>query len=199
MGMPVKFSATVEMRLVECYKCHTPFYMPEYLDRQCRQEGRTFYCPNGHDQVYSTSEVKRLKKERAALQQALDWEKRRAKKLEKDVEDREKGIRTLRHRAAAGLCPCCNRHFPDLMYHISSKHPEFAPKTGQKMHPKLRDALVLGAVARKGPCVVDEIAAALEHESVRALHPRLRKLTKQGLVRGRYDRGADLYVWEETR
>ena len=31
-----------------------------------------------------------------------------------------------RHRA--GLCPCCNRQFQDLVRHMASKHPEEAAK-----------------------------------------------------------------------
>lgn len=31
----------------------------------------------------------------------------------------------LRNRAAAGVCPCCNRTFEQLGRHMTTKHPEY--------------------------------------------------------------------------
>lgn len=35
-------------------------------------------------------------------------------------------VTRLKNRAAAGVCPCCNRTFHQLVRHMAAKHPDFA-------------------------------------------------------------------------
>ena len=116
---------TTELVVEECYKCHMLFAMPSYLRRQCLDEKRTFYCPNGHDQVFCTSETERLRRE---LKQERNW----SRSLQSDVEyerrrlSATKGHMTrLKKRVAAGVCPCCNRTFQNLGRHMKGQHPEW--------------------------------------------------------------------------
>ena len=53
--------------------CGVPFSLPEHVYQQSRRLGkeRTFYCPNGHAQVYQRTEEERLKERVASLEREL--------------------------------------------------------------------------------------------------------------------------------
>lgn len=104
-----------------------------------RQDGTPFFCPNGHQLSYRDSENDRVRRERDQLKQREAWYAERLKEARQRA-DRERGAREtaerqasarkgqitrLKNRAAAGVCPCCNRSFENLRRHMSSKHPHF--------------------------------------------------------------------------
>ena len=60
--MPETLTFTATLVIIECYKCSMPFGVPRDFDRRNHQDGGTFYCPAGHGQIYSVSEVDKLKK-----------------------------------------------------------------------------------------------------------------------------------------
>jgi hypothetical protein len=126
---------TGTLAIEECYKCHITFAMPADFQRQCKQQGETFYCPLGHAQVYATSEVEKLK---ARLAREEEWRKSAEARATHERDQRQAAERTasaykgqatrLRKRATAGVCPVpeCHRHFANLERHVASKHPDFA-------------------------------------------------------------------------
>jgi hypothetical protein len=84
-----------------------------------------WYCPNGHVTVFSREakyvaierERDRLKQDNARLDEARIKAERRLLVVQKEVKSRAK-------RAAAGVCPCCNRTFIQLARHMKTKHPD---------------------------------------------------------------------------
>lgn len=118
--------------VVRCYLCDVSFGLPDTLQQRRRNDGKEWFCPNGHGQVYKETEADRLRKQ-------LETEQRRVIQLrsERDAASRNreaaersasafKGQATrLRKRIGNGVCPCCNRHFSNVERHISNKHPEF--------------------------------------------------------------------------
>ena len=54
----------------------------------------------------------------SALREAREGAERRASAARGQVTK-------LKNRAAAGVCPCCNRQFQNLKNHMATKHPEF--------------------------------------------------------------------------
>jgi ribosomal protein L9 len=116
------------LTIVECGVCAVDFAMPETMHESCQEDGRTFFCPNGHKIGYSETEVKRLR-------QQVEQERRAAARATARADQAEasatalKGHNTrLRKRASAGVCPCCNRTFKQLAAHMKSQHPEFPEK-----------------------------------------------------------------------
>lgn len=124
-----------------CGKCGIEFQVPAHFERECREEGdkKTWYCPNGHPRIFGEREADKLKRERdraiqdqARLSDELAWAKRRTTE---EMEARQKAERTaarIRKRAAAAMCPCCNRHFSNVERHMKTKHPDvvkLTPKT----------------------------------------------------------------------
>lgn len=56
----------VVLETEECCSCGVMFAMPGSMQRRCRNDGSYFYCPNGHPQHYSKSEIDRLQEKLAA-------------------------------------------------------------------------------------------------------------------------------------
>lgn len=97
------------------------------MEKKRREDGGTFYCPNGHSLTFGNSENSQLRRERDSLKQetarlasVADAAERRARAAE------AKSKRQLR-RAGAGLCPCCNRSFANVTRHMKTKHPNVVP------------------------------------------------------------------------
>jgi hypothetical protein len=121
-----KVTSTFE--ILNCSRCDIPWAMTDtYVDHR-RDDGKTFYCPNGHGQVFKHT----LREKNEQLQEQLDAARQLARE-ERAAAEREqrrhaatKGQLTkARKRAAGGVCPCCNRSFVDMARHMATKHPGF--------------------------------------------------------------------------
>jgi hypothetical protein len=121
-------NVTSELTVVACW-CGVVYAIPDPLDREASKTGQQVYCPLGHTWVRNGSELDRLRKQVAGLQDARERLIR-----QRDAETRShsatKGQLTkARKRAAATMCPCCHRSFQptSMARHIATKHPEFTP------------------------------------------------------------------------
>lgn len=140
------------MWMEACCRCSTPFAMSDDVHRVAteRKEQFTFYCPNGHPQVYVSGETEadKLRRERDQLKQKLAEkddqirsayelanEEARAAALGRRKLAAAKGqITKIKKRASNGVCPCCSRHFTDLERHMHSKHPGFVSEPDVSEH-----------------------------------------------------------------
>lgn len=131
--------------VTECITCGIPFSVPLTVYETHRRTGGYHYCPNGHSQGWpkenSTEAKEKRELERLRQQQARWDDERRELQLQGDTERRRTAaargqVTKLKKRAAAGVCPCCNRTFSDLARHMSGKHPEFVgePDAASKVH-----------------------------------------------------------------
>lgn len=121
----------------ECYTCKVSFAITRATYEVLAQTCQSFYCPHGHKQNYvrGKSEEEKLREERDRLAQRIAQRDDQIKSLrdQRDHEQRRvaaaKGqVTKLKNRAAAGVCPCCTRHFTNLERHMASKHPDFSAK-----------------------------------------------------------------------
>lgn len=124
-----------------CVKgCGVEFAVTAAFDKQRIEKKDTFYCPNGHAQHYcGQTEADKFRAEKLRLEASVEWERSRVRRLEeKNAAERlatraQKGRATrfknerdtIRKRIANGVCPCCNRHFTNVMRHIAGQHPNF--------------------------------------------------------------------------
>jgi hypothetical protein len=145
--MPTVFLPNVTVTLVveTCYRCGVVFGMPTDFKQQRLKDRESFYCPNGHGQVYTgKTEEQKLRDQLAAEKHAREQADANAKYLsgrisalhdEKGrVERKLRGTRAvvtrMKRRAVAGRCPCCSDQFKDLERHMKTKHPNFDPEKG---------------------------------------------------------------------
>lgn len=119
-------------QLAACFKCGVPIVVPSFQVARFTQKGETFYCMNGHGQVFCESDLKKLERQLEAEKQQTE----RERGLRLEAEKREKAakrsaatykgkVTAIKNRVGNGVCPCCNRTFQNLMRHMDTKHPEF--------------------------------------------------------------------------
>lgn len=114
---------------VEICTCGVLFAAPRYMLETRREDGESFYCPNGHSLSYDGAIV-RLKrdlkdaKDRAARERALRDQTEASLRATKGVVTKQ---RKKLEKVVAGVCPVdgCKRHFRDVRRHIETKHPEY--------------------------------------------------------------------------
>lgn len=126
-------STILTLQTVACCTCHVCFGLESNHYLQIRRNGSRFFCPNGHCQSFTETEVQRLARQletaRAETQRAIE----RATKAEaKAVESQRVATRartaTRRLQSAihAGQCPHCRRHFNNVKRHMAGQHPHHA-------------------------------------------------------------------------
>ena len=117
---------TVQWHTLNCGECGIMFQVPTGFDQERRESGGDWYCPNGHCRVYKTREVDRLKRQLKSAEDSAAWNRRRLES-EQNSHCATKGHLTRqKRRAAAGVCPCCDRTFKQLARHMKSQHPDYA-------------------------------------------------------------------------
>lgn len=115
----------------QCGTCAVWHTIPEVKFNSAFAEGGFWHCPNGHERGFrkGQDEIKqeeirrerdRLKQDAARLQDEVAAERKRAAEAEQKIVQ-------IRRRAAAGVCPCCNRTFLNVQRHMKSKHPNVVP------------------------------------------------------------------------
>ena len=67
----MKVTRTIELVEMECCACDVSFAIPDRWRAAYKQDGRTFYCPNGHGQSFTASDNKVLRDKVAALESKL--------------------------------------------------------------------------------------------------------------------------------
>lgn len=122
MGYAIKQEVVLETET--CCECGVPFAMPDYMRSRRLQDGKYFFCPNGHSQHYTKSEVQRLQEKLAEQNRAATNMAERARAAEAAEQKAQQEMRRMKKRAAAGVCPCCNRTFQQLARHMKMKHPD---------------------------------------------------------------------------
>jgi hypothetical protein len=127
---------------MKCGQCGEQFCLLTTTYELLKRSSYIFYCPWGHQRHFpqGPSETDKLRQERDRLKQdaaRLEDELRMARAAREHVaEQRDRAERRasaargqvtrLKNRAAAGVCPCCNRSFENLKRHMDVKHKGFA-------------------------------------------------------------------------
>ena len=105
-----------------------PKELYDYVSRQHR-DGRqqsSIYCPLGHAWSFA-GEGKAAELARELGNEAARRARAVAERDQAEASARAyKGVATkARKRAAAAVCPCCNRSFVQLRRHLAAKHPDY--------------------------------------------------------------------------
>ncbi len=120
----LEISTTVKLVTEECCACGIVFAMPQQVNERLRTKGGTFYCPNGHSQVYTEPDIEVLKKRLIAEQRRSQDLKTQLNGALDNLSVTKKDLRRTKRRVNAGVCPYCRRHFTNLERHVHTKHPE---------------------------------------------------------------------------
>lgn len=140
-------------RWIECAQCRETIFLTVVQEEMLRRNQGRFFCLWGHSNFFpeGESEATKLRRERDRLKQdaarlqdeirlaraAQDEAVKQATEARKDRAEAERRAGAahaetarLKTRAAAGVCPCCNRSFENLRRHMADQHPEQAKARG---------------------------------------------------------------------
>jgi hypothetical protein len=130
---------TTALYVTDCANCGIVFAIPETLERRRREDGASWYCPNGHTMVFRETELHKAKERAELLERRLTFaqDQRRAAEAEALHERRRAAaargqLTKMRNRVARGLCPqqSCRRSFTNLHDHVRHEHPELLDAIG---------------------------------------------------------------------
>lgn len=130
MSTTIQYGGQLVVEVCWCGMRHAvPSELADFQRRQFDngQAVKPIYCPLGHTHVPAgQGEAERLRK-------SLERERNRAASLTARLDQSEASRRAqkaattrAKKRAAAGVCPCCNRTFKQLARHMESQHPDYA-------------------------------------------------------------------------
>jgi hypothetical protein len=136
MGHALQITEPAVFEREDCCSCGVIFFVPADMQQRAKRDGRPFYCPNGHGQSYSQTEVVRLRKELEAEQRRKTEALTRANEERQRREETERRLSAqfgentkLRKRIANGVCPCCHRTVSQLARHMKTKHPKYVAES----------------------------------------------------------------------
>ncbi len=133
--MTQNFPFTGNLVLEFCCACGIPFGIEADRQRRLRDNpGSTFYCTSGHAMHYAGKSkadqlAEQLSRERqriAEMEDTIAFVENQRALAARQAAAAKGQVTKLKRRAAAGVCPCCNRSFENLSRHMKSKHPTFA-------------------------------------------------------------------------
>jgi hypothetical protein len=128
--------------MVDCASCGEPIRLEAAQELSLRRSRQTFYCLWGHQNYFpagkteaekAREEAEAMRRERDKLKQNTAYLEDRLKAVKEARDHAERRaaaargqVTRLKNRAAAGVCPCCNRSFENLRRHMQARHKGFA-------------------------------------------------------------------------
>jgi len=120
---------TITVNLYNCCTCGTAVGLEANLERGLRENKNTWYCPNGHPQVFTgKTEADKLRDELKRKEQELSNKVIEQLTTEAELKKTKRSLKRLHQ----GVCSCCNRSFANLAEHIKNEHPELIGKEKPK-------------------------------------------------------------------
>jgi hypothetical protein len=113
--------------------CGLAFAVPSHWLNARREDRTGFYCPAGHPLRYVektradllAEELSRVRQQLAEAHDTAREADAARVAAERQAATARGQVTRLNRRAAAGVCPCCNRTFQALAKHMATKHPAF--------------------------------------------------------------------------
>lgn len=135
-------AGTVSLRVEDCPACGIVYGFPTEFEKRRREDGRGWYCPNGHTVVYTKTKLDEAREQLQRAERERDQAiiGRTAAQDQAAAADRSRAalkdhLTRLRNRIANGVCPCCNRSFVNVRNHITGQHPEWAAEHAAVLTP----------------------------------------------------------------
>lgn len=129
--MTLSYAGTLTVVTCWCGMRHAiPSELDEFQDRQHDngEKQTSIYCPLGHTHIRAgKGEAQKLRERLERAEQRRIAERDLREQTERQLAAQKGATTKARRRAAAALCPCCNRSFVQLRRHMAAKHPDYDP------------------------------------------------------------------------
>ena len=117
---------TGSLTVVGCGHCYMDFAVPQSFLARRKQDGKTFYCPDGHKMSYgSESDNEKLRRQLRSYEARIVHAQDQRIAAERSAAAYKGQVTKIKKRVANGVCPCCHRTFSNLARHIEGQHPEW--------------------------------------------------------------------------
>lgn len=123
--MPKTMNYHTTLTTLDCGMCAIPFAIPSDLYQGATQDGRWFWCPNGHRIHFYETENQKLQDELARAKTGLIRERQDREAAERSNAALRGVVTRTKKRVGKGVCPCCNRHFANVQRHMEGQHPDY--------------------------------------------------------------------------
>ena len=126
---------SIQMYVSDCPDCGVVYGITRNYELRRREDGKGFYCPNGHFGSFGESAIAKAKRLQATAESQMRLARisRDAARDQAQAAHRSaaayKGVATkMRNRIADGVCPVpgCRRNFANVKAHITGQHPAWA-------------------------------------------------------------------------
>lgn len=128
-------TTTDTLTVKHCPVCYIQYAAPEAMFKKMQSTGGTWFCPNGHNLVFSENTIEKLEKRLKDAAEQSEYYSKRISSLHNQLTDKNNAIRAekaaktrLKNRIKNGVCPCCNRSFHNVARHMETMHPDFLTK-----------------------------------------------------------------------
>lgn len=129
--MSYQYPESITMTKMECGGCGIVFAVPEHWYSAKVNCHGSFTCPNGCSRKFTAqTEAEQFKARLEKEQREAARLREQAVHAERAKDKAEKSLTRLKKRAAAGVCPCCNRTVAQLAAHMKAKHAQFRELQG---------------------------------------------------------------------
>lgn len=118
----------IHLVAMHCGECDITFAVPDSFKEERLNSGQAWYCPNGHGRVFKETEADRLRRRLRSLEATNTHLEDQRAAAERQARAYKGHATRLKKRAAAGVCPCCDRSFQNVARHMASQHPDFVEK-----------------------------------------------------------------------
>jgi hypothetical protein len=127
--------SVIQMYVSDCPDCGVIYGITVEYEKRRREDGRGFYCPNGHNGSFGESAIDKAKRLQAKAEERLMWARSATQAARDQAQAAHHSARAykghltrMRNRIAAGVCPVqgCRRNFANVKAHVTSQHPTWA-------------------------------------------------------------------------
>ena len=133
MGIPEFASVSISHTYCCWENCDAIIIMPNDVMDQFKNDHEFWHCYRGHSQHFSgKSDKEKLKDKLRMAEKRAEWANEgtrkandRADRAERSLTATKGHVTRQKKRAAAGVCPCCNRTFKQLARHMKMQHPSY--------------------------------------------------------------------------
>ena len=126
---------SIQMYVSDCPDCGVIYGITREYELRRREDGKRFYCPNGHSGSFGESEIAKAQRLQAAAERRETSARTRATAAYDQAAAAERSARAYRgqvtrmkNKITAGVCPVgtCRRPFNNVQAHIKTEHKSWA-------------------------------------------------------------------------
>jgi len=125
----------ITMYVGDCHECGVIYGITTQYEARRREDGKNFYCPNGHRGAFGKGELAEAKRLQAMAEGRARSAQIRATAAYDQARAAERSARAFRgqvtrmkNKITAGVCPVgnCRRHFDNVQAHVLTEHKSWA-------------------------------------------------------------------------